>query len=292
MLLSFFTLLILRHSEIEQTARDSLLFAAKSLIPALFPFAVLSRFVLSASLLPCQGKIAQKAARILHLSTPLLPAFCLGLFCGFPIGAYAAASLYEAELCDASSAHRSASLSNNASAAFLFGTAASLFENQNAAAILFVSQTVATLLVSFFSKKQTEPPAVTLPTPPSYLTLAADAVSKAGLAMLSLSAFVVFFAVLTKTLLLAGIPEWVTLLLEPTSAVRYSASLAPNTGLPLSLSLASIALGWSGFSVIMQTQALFKGKLPLGKQILYRAAIGTLSFVITFLLASFFLSWS
>ena len=290
MLLSFFTLLILRHSEIEQTAKDSLLFTATSLIPALFPFAVLSRFVLSASLLPCQGKIAQKTARILHLSAPLLPAYCLGLFCGFPIGAYAAASLYEAGLCNASSAHRSASLANNASAAFLFGAAASLFENQNAAAILFLSQTSATLLVSLFSKKQANEPAVTFTEPPSYLALAADAVSKAGIAMLSLSAFVVFFAILTKALLLAGLPTWITLVLEPTSAVRYAAGLVPSIGLPLSLSLASLALGWSGLSVIMQTQALFKGDLPLGKQIFCRGAIGVLSFGITFLLASFFLS--
>lgn len=286
MLLSFFTLLILRHSEIEQTARDSLLFAATSLIPALFPFAVLSRFVLSASLLPCQDKIAKTVAKALHLSAPLLPAFCLGLFCGFPIGAYAAASLYEAGLCDASSAHRSASLANNASAAFLFGTAEALFENPRAAAILFVSQTAATILVSFFSKKQPEPPAAALFSQPSYLTLAADSIGKAALAMLSLSSFVVFFAVLTKALFFLGVPAWVTLLLEPTSAVRYAASFAPTLGLPLSLSLASFALGWSGLSVIMQTQALFKGNLPLSLQIPCRAAIGTLSFVITFLLAS------
>jgi len=271
----------------EQTARESLSFISQSLIPALFPFAVLSRFVLTASLLPCQGKFSQKTARMLHISSPLLPAYCLGLFCGFPIGAYAAASLYEAGLCDESSAYRSASLANNASAAFLFGTAASLFKNQTTAVILFVSQTAATLLVSLVSKKHTRPPSVALFTPPSYLALAADAIGKAALAMLSLSAFVVFFAVLGKSLFLIGFPAWVTLLLEPTSAVRYAASLTPKIGLPLSLSLASFTLGWSGFSVIMQTQALFKGKLPLTLQISCRAAIALVSFLITFLLASF-----
>lgn len=282
----------MRHAEIEQTARVSLAFVARSLIPALFPFAVLSRFVLTASLLPCRGRLSNRIANLLHLSAPLLPAYCLGLFCGFPMGAYAAASLYEAALCDESSAHRSASLANNASAAFLFGTAASLFENTHAAAILFASQTAATLLVSFFSRQKSprEKPPSPLSEPQSYLTLATDATIQSGLAMLSLSAFVVFFAVLTKALMLTGVPEWVTLLLEPTSAVRYTASLVPKCGLPLSLSLASFALGWSGFSVIMQTQALFKGKLPLAKQILYRVAIAVLSFVITFLLASFFLS--
>jgi len=292
LILSFFSLLIIRHTELEEAARDSLSFAARSLIPALFPFAVLSRFVLTASLLPCRDKLSQTVAKALHLQASVLPAYCLGLFCGFPIGAYAAASLWEAVLCDGRYAQRSASLANNASAAFLFGTAASLFGNSRAAVILFVSQTTATLLVSVLSNKNShvEQPTVMLSESPSYLSLAADAVSKAGLAMLSLSAFVVFFAVLTKALLFAGVPEWVTLFLEPTSAVRYAANLAPQIGLPLSLSFASLALGWSGLSVILQAQALFKGTLPLSLQIPCRAAIALVSFTITFLFSFLFLN--
>lgn len=107
--------------------------------------------------------------------------------------------------------------------------------------------------------------------------------------MLSLSAFVVFFSVLTKALLIVGVPTWITLLLEPTSAIRFAASLTPQIGLSLSLSLAAFALGWSGFSVIMQTQALFKGKLPLSWHIICRAAIGSASFAIAFLLSSILL---
>ena len=282
--LAFFCLLLACHSTLEEAARDSLFFLARSLIPALFPFAVLSRFVLTASLVPCQNKILQKTASLFSISQTLLPAYLLGLFCGFPIGAYAAASLLEAGLCEETAAHRSASLSNNASAAFLFGTA-TLFPHPHAAIILLASQTAATLFISLLSKKQPIPFTQTLNEPPTYLSLLADAIGKAGSAMLSLSAFVVFFAVVTKALLLVGLPPCITLILEPTSAVRYAAGLSQTIGTPLSLAFASFALGFSGLSVIMQTQAIFHGKLPLKKQILTRLAIALVSFAITFFTA-------
>lgn len=281
-----FFILLKSHREIEQAARESLAFLSATLIPALFPFAVLSRFLLTASLLPCRGKLSGRIAKRLRLSAPLLPAYSLGLFCGFPIGAYAAASLCEAGFCRESDAHRSASLANNASAAFLFGAAAALFQSQTAGVILFVSQSAATLLVSVCYQSDPVPKDTPVLTPkPSYLSLAADAINRAGLAMLSLSAFSVFFSVIAKALLLAGLPAWLALLLEPTAALGYAASLVPAIGLSLSLSLAALSLGFSGFSVIMQAQALFKGKLPLKQQLLCRTAIGVLSFLLTFLLS-------
>lgn len=285
-----FGLLLTRHSVLEEAARESLEFVGKALIPALFPFAVLSRFVLTASLLPCRGKIAQKTAKALHIAPSLLPAYLLGLFCGFPIGAYAASSLYEADLCEKNAAYRSASLSNNASAAFLFSTAASLFSNRQAAFVLLFSQSAATILVSLFSRQKSTSFKEPLPKKTSYLSLAADTISKSGIALLSLSAFVVFFAVLTKALLLVGLPSCITLILEPISAVRYAASLIEVIGQPASLSLAAFALGFSGISVIMQAQALFHGKLPLRKQILTRLAIALLSCTLAFLTASLFCS--
>lgn len=106
--------------------------------------------------------------------------------------------------------------------------------------------------------------------------------------MLTLSAFVVFFEVVKKALLLCGIPDFVVLFLEPTSATRYAASLTSTTGYPLALALASAALGWSGLSVICQTQALFSGTLPLAMQIKTRAAIALFSFVIAYALACLF----
>lgn len=214
-----------------------------------------------------------------------MPAYLLGLFGGFPIGAYAAVSVLDASLCDDAAAHRSAILSNNASVAFLLSTA-TLFQSRSAPVILLVSQTAATLFVSLFGKKtKTEAPALP-PLALSYTTLAADAISKAALAMLSLSAFAVFFAVLAKALTLAGLPAFFLLLLEPVSAVGFAASLLSTLGLPLSLSLAAFSLGFSGFSVILQTQALFQGKLPLKPQLFFRAAIGLLSFGLAFLLST------
>lgn len=286
--LVFFILLLTRRRELQQAASNSLLFVANSLIPALFPFAVLSRFVLTASLLPCQNKLSQKAAELFHLAPTLLPAYLVGLFCGFPLGAYAASSLYEAGLCEEKDAHRSAALANNASAAFVFG-AASLFQASNAGIVLFVSQTLATLLVSICIKgKQKGTPTAFSTTSPSYLALISDAIVKTALAMLTLAAFVVFFSVLAQALLLVGLPKAILLLLEPTSAVRYAASLAENIGQTLALSLASLALGFSGCSIILQTQALFQGTLSLSQHLFCRIAISLVSFAITFLLASFF----
>ena len=297
LLLFFFFMLLFRSTPLQRAAADALVFSAKVLVPALFPFAVLSRFLLLSGLLPTKGKFVRSVARLFHLSPETLPAFAVGLFCGFPMGAFAAASLLESGGIGKEEAYRTASVANNASAAFLLISAGALFGSPLCGRILFISQTAASLTVALFwarrAKKNSPPQNKTLTpkerAPLPLMPLAADAIVKAGTAMLSVTAFVVFFSVIAEAV--SQIPALLPLtplilsFLEATSAVKMAAGLVGSLGLPLALSLAAFAVGFSGLSVLMQSQACFDGKLPLTPLVTCRAAIAALSALFALLLS-------
>lgn len=278
------------------------------MIPALFPFAVLSRFLLLSGLLPKKGKIGALAG-LFGLPGTALPALVAGLFCGFPMGAFAAAELSQEGLLNEKEAFRAAAFSNNAGAAFLFGTAAALFGSFRAGLTLFLAQTAASVAVGLYlgrrakkevrenfsrfekvSRKKSDTLfAESSEQPPPLLPLMADSIVKGGTAMLSVASFVVFFSVITAAIgeiaLFSPALPFLSALLEAGSALKNAALLAPVWGYRPALLLAAFAAGWSGLSVFLQAEALFGGRLPLSYLAAVRLAVALLTVLFSLLLS-------
>ena len=272
--LLFFLVLLVRGARLSLAAYDALLFSAKRLIPSLFPFAVVAKVVAS---LPTPSH----STRIPLLRLPLsaLPALFLGLISGYPMGAIAAKGLYDNGKLSRTSAEVLSATFNNASLAFLLFTVAPLFSNTRLGAILFASQTLASLCVAVLVFPK-EPPSL-LPDcdteSKSFFEILGSAVTKAAQAMLTLSAFVTFFAILAEMLAavspLRSIYPILLLFLEPTAALR-SLARAPTA---LTLPLAAFTLGFSGLSVLLQSLAVWNFEASLQKSLLIRLFIGVLS---------------
>ena len=272
--LFFFLVLLVRGSGLSLAAYDALLFSAKRLIPSLFPFAVVAKVVAS---LPISSRSAH--IPLLHLPLSALPALFLGLISGYPMGAIAAKGLYDNGKLSRKSAEVLSATFNNASLAFLLFTVSPLFSNTRLGAILFISQTLASLTVAVFvfpkESRSSLPDCDTHNA--RFFEILGSAVTKAAEAMLTLTAFVTFFAILAEMLAtvspLRAIYPTLLLLLEPTAALRYLAS-SPTA---LTLPLAAFTLGFSGLSVLLQSLAVWNFEISLQKSLLIRLFIGILS---------------
>lgn len=118
------------------------------------------------------------------------------------------------------------------------------------------------------------------------LSAVSDSISAAGLTMLKICAFAVFFGVvgeLSATVLtrIAGhfgfagdkLSAGFACLCELTLASRLCAELSPTLSIPL----CSFAAGFAGMSVHMQTAAVVGDSIPLGRYFVVKAAQGVLA---------------
>ncbi|MBQ7365497.1 MAG: hypothetical protein IJW46_07855 [Clostridia bacterium] len=271
--LLFFVLLLVMRTEISRAAYDALVFSAKKLIPALFPFALLAKLTAA---LPYPQKVRHLP---MGLSLSALPACLLGLLAGYPMGALAAKGLYDSGTVGKKEALRLTACTNNASLAFLLMTVAPLFGGQSIGWVLFFSASSASLIALVLTNDRS-PKSVSLPLPRTqepFVSLLTRAIAEAAEAMLTLTAFVTFFAIVSRLCFLipplVGLSPYLMLFLEPTAAVRTLAVSSLSGKLPL----AAFALGFSGLSVLMQDHAIWEGKLPLTKIAACRLLIGILS---------------
>ena len=265
----FCLLLLLRNADAALTfMTDGLTLCAKTVIPSLFPFAVLSELIASGDRLRrllCRA--ASPLGRLLGLGESGLCALLLGILCGFPIGIRCAIRAYRNGELSKSEAERVIAFSGTPSSAFLISTVGvSLFGDQRFGITLYLlvllSALVTGILLHLWDKGRDDedcgvpwcPQSISRPSMARRLT---DAVSAATQSMLLICAYVVFFSTLVGTLGLIltplGLPETVSAILssvfELSGGVKRAASLSSAR---LARLICAFAAGWSGLSVHCQ----------------------------------------
>ena len=284
LLLLSFALLIVYGKTLGEAAYDSLAFAATKLIPSMFLFAVFAK--IAAAIPTPQGR---RPLPLLRLPPSALTALFIGLLSGFPMGAYAAKSLYDHGALSEKQAAHLAAYANNASLAFLLFTVSPLFGNRAVGWLLFASGTLASLLVGILLAPKESPPTLPhIPRTPPLFSLICNATVSASQAMLTLAGYLTLFGTLAKALLMTKLPKALItallLFLEPTAALRHLATLStPNT-----LPLAAFALGFSGLSILMQSMTVWQNRLSLTRLVAIRLLIGILSASFTMLFSAIF----
>ncbi len=269
----FSLLLIFKNPDIAITHMSSALrLCARTLIPSLFPFMVLSELMVSGNAVSLIAPLLRRPAKALFgISGEGGAAVLLGLVCGFPIGAKTAAALYKKGSIGKRELTHILTFSNNPSSAFLISAVgASMFDDRPFGVLLFAISTLTALIVGFVGKFINRPHTDSAPVsvkgygekPPRAVDIFTGAVTSSALSMLSICAFVVFFStlvgVLEYTVNASALPEAVSALwfgfFELTSGV-WKASSVPTLG-PY---LAAAAVGWSGLSVHFQIMSICRG---------------------------------
>lgn len=206
---------VLDHPQImSQGVSNGLILCANVLIPALFPFLVLTAFLQKSSL----GEFICKPISPLFsflFKTPacMTAAIFMSFIGGYPVGAMALSDLYRQQKISARSAKRGLMFCVNAGPSFILSAVgAAILHSKKLGVILLVSCTLSSLTLGFvsrfFSKKETgEAPACVRPTKLSVAENFVDATASGCASILTICSFVVIFSSLIHLLNCLGFSD-------------------------------------------------------------------------------------
>lgn len=268
-------LLFLLYAErTAETVTESLTICARSIVPSLFPYMVISALLTQTGAGAVLGRVAAYPVRWLFgFSAGAAPAIVLGALCGFPVGALAAVNEYEAGQLSKPETERVLAVCNNTGPAFLTGVIGGVYWNDAAFGVfLYIIQIAAAVLIGILSADRNRTVHMEVKAPAAsaesqserFLSQLARAVTSASQNMVVICGFILFFSVIVDLLLPAFemvcpsgyLGAAVVSFLEFSAAARC-AVLLPNAA--AAAGFTAFAVGWAGISVHAQITA-FAGK--------------------------------
>ena len=276
--------LIIYPAEASAAAKEGLVLCYNVIIPSLFPFFVLSSLVVEFGLARYIGRALEKIMRpLFNVGGACSVAFSLGLIGGYPVGARTAITLYEKGISTKTETERLLSFCNNSGPAFILGVVgAGIFSSSKIGLLLYLIHIVASVLVGFifrFYKHQEKASSVKS----QYAEIESvrlsaafsETIKSSFMSVISICAFVVFFTVFIRLLIISGImaraagllatllkpfgmnTQWATRLI--TGLIEISSGVNTLSGISDALSarvgMAAFMLGWAGFSVHCQVMS-------------------------------------
>ena len=276
--------------------RMGLSLCAKTLLPALFPFLVLSELLVSSGVGErlC-GAIGAPIRFLTGLSKRGATCFLLGALCGFPVATTAASTYLSRGEISKKEAERVLLFANNPGAGFLVAfVGEGLLGAKQKGFVLLLSTLGAALcfgaLLHLFDKRGEQE--VIYPTNGMEnglsVSLFTTSVKRALSAALTLAAFVVLFSSITSCLSAAlaalGAPLALDVLLH--GVLELTSGLVSASALPTKAALPTMAFfcSFSGLSVCFQIHAVADGiDAPIGQYLAAKTAQGALAALFAFL---------
>lgn len=261
-----------------QAVREGLALCGGSVIPALFPFLVVSRlFVATGSAAALGQLLAPLTRRMLGVSGPGGTAVLLGLLGGYPVGAQTAGELARTGAVSQQEGQRLLLFCNNCGPAFILGVAGlGCFGSLRAGGLLWAVHMLAALGIALVLPRRPLPPGRDAAgvRPPAFAAAFVRSVRDAAGAMVQICGFVVFFlAALRLTARLTGLSHPLL-----SGAVELTQGILALPATPTGFVWAAALLGWGGLSVHGQSAAVLSGTdLPLGPYLAAKAAQAALS---------------
>ena len=248
---------------VRAAAEEALNLCARSVIPALFPFLVVSSLLLSLGL----GELL--SPMLAGLMEPLFQvdgvgssALLLGLIGGYPIGAKAAADLYRKKRLSQPEAERLLTFCNNSNPVFLISVlGAGVFGSVRAGVWLWLIHLLSALLTGLLfrnwgnGRQRRELSRASPFQAVSFSSAFVAAVRESLAGMLSVCAFVTFFYVLARPLASLG-GQLGPALVGLTELFSLTPLLSADRA---GFILAAAMAGWGGLSVLCQTAAVLEG---------------------------------
>ena len=257
-LLGVMALLLLCSADAAQAVRDALALCVQSVIPALFPFFVVSSLFID---LGCAAVLGRSLAPIMHrlfgVSGAGGTAFLLGIIGGYPVGGRTAGELYRSGQCEREECERLLAFCNNAGPSFILGIAGlGCFGSVRVGAWLYLIHVGAAVMVGLLfrsTSRQMGRPEKT--ETPRWADALIEAVRGGAMSMVNICAFVVFFLVILRLFSrFTGIQHGAILgIVEMTNGILRLAN--DRRGFIWAAGL----LGWGGLSVHCQTAAVLSG---------------------------------
>lgn len=289
-LLGVMALLLVRSAVAGEAVRRGLTLCARSVIPALFPYFVVSGLFTSLGFAEGVGRrLAPVTEHLFGVSGAGASALFLGLLGGYPVGGRTAGQLYRAGRLEKDEAQRLLAFCNNAGPSFILGVVGlGCFQSLRAGVLLYVIHALSAVLVGVLQKKKGRPRRSAprpLSPPENILPAFIRSVQDSAGAMVRICGFVVFALVVQALLAeLTGITHPAALgFIELTGGVvRLGSS-------PSDFVWAATLLGWGGLSVHGQTAAVLAGTgLRMDRYFLGKLLQAAVSAVLAYMAVRFF----
>lgn len=289
-LLGVMALLLVRSAVAGEAVRRGLTLCARSVVPALFPYFVVSGLFTSLGFAEGVGRrLAPVTEHLFGVGGAGASALFLGLLGGYPVGGRTAGQLYRAGRLEKDEAQRLLAFCNNAGPSFILGVVGlGCFQSLRAGVLLYVIHALSAVLVGVLQKKKGRPRRSAprpLSPPEKILPAFIRSVQDSAGAMVRICGFVVFALVVQALLAeLTGITHPAALgFIELTGGVvRLGSS-------PSDFVWAATLLGWGGLSVHGQTAAVLAGTgLRMDRYFLGKLLQAAVSAVLAYMTVRFF----
>jgi len=256
--------MLLKSAAVSDAAFSAMKLSATVVIPTLFPFCVLSGFLVNSGKTDAWGRLLGRPfAALFHLEQSGAAAWILGLLSGCPVGASVITGLVQNGQLRRESAERLLPLCSNPSPAFLVGTAGTMLLGSPAAGwMLLAINWGSSILAGITMRRKSGPDNSFSPAraSPGFANAFTDAVRQSAVTAVYISGFIVIFSVLlalVNPLLPAygSVSASIAGFLEVTNGLYHAAASEH------AFVLFAVFLGWSGLCMHFQVLAL---TLPAG----------------------------
>ncbi len=251
-----FVLLSFRSAEASAAARAGLESCIRTVLPALFPFLVLTNLLLRTEFPSfIMGSLGAAFEKLFNIRRSAMPVFLTGLIGGYPLGAEAAAECRRLGRCSREEGERLLIIANNCSPGFLIGLVSGKLPGgtEQALALLLLQWLISVfigILLGAGHRPSEKAPDNNGASHPSLFSGFSASVRSGGRSALLICAYVVFFSVFTAFLphspLLRGT-------VELTGGILILPSL-PRADIP-----AAFLIGFGGLSVACQVLSAVEG---------------------------------
>lgn len=276
-------LLLWRSAVAAEAVRRGLTLCVRSVIPALFPYFVVSGLFISLGFADGVGRrLEPLTRRLFGVGGAGASAFFLGLLGGYPVGGRTVGQLYRAGRLSKDEAERLLAFCNNAGPSFILGVVGvGCFGSLRTGIYLYLVHAFSAVLVGILFRKKAPVSGQKFRYSAAFEPIAAfvRAVGEAAEGMVRLCGFVVFFLVILALITdLTGLSHPVLL-----GLAELTTGVTALEGRPGDLVWAAALLGWGGLSVHGQTAAVLSdtdlglGRYFLGKilQAIFSAGVVT-----------------
>lgn len=276
-------------------AKDALKLCAENIIPSLFPFFVLSQFLVNTGFAHIFGKFLSPVMRpVFKVSGAGGIAFFIGIISGYPSGAKTISDLYRSGILQKEEAEILLPYCNNSGPLFIIGAVGlGMLKNIQAGIFLYIIHIISAITVGiifrFISSSQTKrraniKAAYNQNFGSAFSTSVKDSVSS----ILSVCGFVVFFSSVIAPFITHLENNLSSNILMGIAEVTGGISaLANNYNLSISLPIISALLGFGGICVLLQVTGIVKAESLSVKHYIYGKLLQS---ILSFILCRTFLN--
>lgn len=315
-----FTISLVLFSKQNLTAtKNGLLLWANSVIPSLLPFFIATELLSHTNLVSKLGNLLNKFMKpIFNVPGAGAYAFIMGIISGYPVGAKIVTKFRQDGTCSKAECERLLAFTNNSGPLFIIGTVGiAMFGDTTTGILLFVTHLLACILVGILfrfwkwkDKENVKSSHALVPTISSYVRFSnlgeilATSITNAIHTVVMIGGFVILFSVILSILNSSGILNMVTNLFSPlleifsidptfckpflsgilelTNGVSQLSNIAVKN-ISTNIILASLLLGFGGFSILLQVLSIIsKTDLSIKPYLLGKVLHGIIACLLTY----------